>query len=147
MGGLAVQVWAVSVAWGSALGAAGALVVALTLIAANGPGADIVTCLVYVGIVAGIGGQLGAAVGIVVGLALGLVVKCGQRALGPRVVARLLPVVAVALTTLPFVIVIAFRGAPAPAIGILLLDAAFTAIGGLLVARYYLRRGDTSCVH
>jgi len=147
-GGLAMQVWAVSVGWGCALGTGGAVVVALALIAANGLGSDLFTAVLYVGIiVAGIGAQLGAAVGIVVGVALAVLVRCGQHTLGPRVVARLMPVVAVALTTLPFVVVAASVGAPAAAIGLLVLDAAFTAMGGTLVARYYLRRVDTSCVH
>jgi hypothetical protein len=58
-----------------------------------------------------------------------------------------MPVVAVVLTTLPFVIVALRVGAPAPAIGLLVLDGTFTALGGTLVARYYLRRVDTSPVH
>jgi hypothetical protein len=144
VGGLAVQVWAVSVAWGWALGAGGAVVVALALVAANGLGSDIFTAFLYFGIVAGFGGGFGFAVGIVVGLALALLVVCGHRTLGPRVVAHLMPVVALSITV-PLVSLITGSGAWWPALTA--LDAAFTAIGGLLVARYYLRRVDTSCVH
>jgi hypothetical protein len=144
VGGLAVQVWAVSVAWGWALGAGGAVVVALALVAANGLGSDIFTAFLYFGIVAGFGGGFGFAVGIVVGLALALLVVCGHRTLGPRVVAHLMPVVALSITV-PLVSLITGSGAWWPALTA--LDAAFTAIGGLLIARYYLRRVDTSCVH
>jgi len=148
VGGLALQVWAFAVVWGWALGAAGAVVVGLALLAANGLDSDVFTAVLYLGVVvAGVGGAVGFAVGIVVGVALALLVACGQRRLGPRMVARLMPPVALAITTLPFVIVAARVGAPAPAIGLLLLDAAFTAIGGLVVARYYLRRAETSPVH
>jgi len=148
VGGPAAQVFAFTVLCGAALGAAGAVGVGLTLIAVNGMNSDAFTAAIYVGIfVAGLGAQVGAVVGIVVGLALALLVGLGQGALGPRVVARLMPVVALAFTTLPFVIVVACVGAPAPAVGLLLLDALFTVIGALLVGRYYLRRTDPSPVH
>jgi hypothetical protein len=144
---LAAQVWAFSVLWGCLLGGAGAVVVGMTLMAVNGLDADVVTAVIYLGFAAGFGAQAGSAVGIVVGLALALLVRFGQGALRPRTVARLVPAVALAITTLPFVVVIAWVGAPAPAVGLLLLDALFTAIGGLVVARYYLRRAETSPVH
>jgi hypothetical protein len=147
-GGPAAQVFAFTVLCGCVLGAAGAVGVGLTLIAVNGLGSDVFTAAIYVGIfVAGVGAQVGVAVGIVVGLALALLVRFGQGALGPRVVARLMPVLALACTTLPFVIVVACVGAPAPAVGLLLLDASFTVIGALLVGRYYLRRAEPSPVH
>jgi hypothetical protein len=77
-GGLAIQVWAVSAAWGWALGAAGAVVVGILLIGVNGPGTDFFTAVLYLGIViAGIGGGLGFMVGTIVGLALALLVGCG----------------------------------------------------------------------
>jgi hypothetical protein len=136
--------WAYCVAYGSSLGAfAAAITAGVSVVAgADLQGAAIVA--LYAGVV---GGAFGFIVGNLVGIAFGLLITFGEPRLGVRRVATLMPLTAM-LVTQPFTFAI-FRLVSTPvAILMAFVDAVFTIIGALLIARQYRKLAPQNlCVH
>jgi hypothetical protein len=140
---LAVAVWVESIAAASILGAAGA--VATISVSFLAGAVSVSEALLFGGTAAVVGGGFGFFVGAVVGLALALLVVFGHERLGPRVVATLMPLVAmIGSQGLTFAI---FHGARTWAAAMAVLDALLTLPGALWIAKRYRDRAEGRRVH
>lgn len=140
---LGVAVWAYCVAYGAGLGAlAAALIVGFGSLA--GTDLWVAGCVAVYGAV--VGCAFGFVVGNLVGIALGLLVSFGEPRLGVRTVATLMPLTAMLVTqSLTFAI---FRLVSTPvAVLMALVDAVFTIIGALAIARQYRKLAYLRRVH
>jgi hypothetical protein len=94
----------------------------------------------------GFASAAGLLVGFLVGTVLGLVVSGCERRLGPARVARVIPAIALSMTT-PLAIVFGLIGGTGWMLAIVVLDASFTFAGARLLAYRYLRRAQTAHLH
>ena len=131
---LAAAVWMSTTAYCAAL-AAGAMLISLVSEFELGV---LLWGVVFVGAAAVVGWVVGA----VVGIPLALVVTFGHDLLGRRVVAVLIPLVALGLTALVLLVLIGVRSPIAIAIA-----AFLTLLGGVLIAGRYERLARVPRVH
>jgi hypothetical protein len=136
-------VWAYCVAYGWGLGAlAAALIVGFSSLA----GSDLQGAAAVAVYGAVVGGAFGFIVGNLVGIVFGLLVTFGEPRLGVPTVATLMPLTAM-LVTQPLTFAI-FRLVSTPvAILMALVDAVFTLIGSLAIARQYRKLTYLRRVH
>jgi hypothetical protein len=147
--GLAVAVWVESVAVGSLLGAAGAVVMVAIGVAADGTEPLGPAGALFVALFAAVlGAGFGFILGTVVGLVLALLVGLGQRRLGPRVVATLMPLAAATVTEpLTCLFARAYYYDTPLVVAMSVVGAVATVPGSVWIARRYLRRAEGRRVH